>query len=284
MRRFQLIELHEQSWFPSFLRDEITGALQFGLSRANAYAPIAPMLERAVDETRSLAIIDLCSGAGGPWLNLARKLRGLQPNDAPGIPIRLTDKYPNLRAFAELSAASADHIGSCAQPVDAMNVPRELPGFRTMFTSFHHFAPDDARAILQDAVDARQSIGIFEITRRAPSAVGFMLLWSIFLFLCTPWIRPFRWSRLFCTYVIPIIPVVLLFDGVVSCLRTYRPGELREITKKLSTSDYTWRSGEYYGTRKRMPITFLIGLPTEAAQAKVSASPVGIVAPVVAAA
>src|ERR1700722_8484578 len=265
MRRFQLIELHEQSWFPSFLRDEITGALQFGLSRANAYAPIAPMLERAVDETRSVAIIDLCSGAGGPWLNLARKLRGLQPNDAPDIPIRLTDKYPNLCAFAALSAASADHIGSCAQPVDAMNVPRELAGFRTMFTSFHHFAPDDARAILQDAVDARQSVGIFEITRRAPSAVGF-------LFLCTPWIRPFRWSRIFCTYVIPIIPVVLLFDGVVSCLRTYRPAELQEITEKLSTADYTWQSGEYYGTRKRMPITYLIGLPTELAAPVVAAA------------
>ena len=284
MRRFHLIELHEQPWFPSFLRDEITGALQFGLSRANAYAPIAAMLERAVDSSRSQAIVDLCSGAGGPWLNLAQKLRSQQPTDVPAIPIRLTDKYPNLGAFAALSAASKNHIGSYAQPVDAKCVPRELAGFRTMFTSFHHFAPDDARAILQDAVDARQSIGIFEITRRAPSAVAFILLWSIFLFLCTPWIRPFRWSRLFCTYVIPIIPVVILFDGVVSCLRTYRPGELQEITEKLRTADYTWQSGEFYGTRKRMPITYLIGLPTEAAQAKVSVLPVVAVAPVVAAA
>ncbi len=190
MRRFHLIELHEQPWFPSFLRDEITGALQFGLSRANAYAPIAAMLERAVDSSRSQAIVDLCSGAGGPWLNLAQKLRSQQPTDVPAIPIRLTDKYPNLAAFAALSAASKNHIGSYAQPVDAKCVPRELAGFRTMFTSFHHFAPDEARAILQDAVDARQSIGIFEITRRAPSAIGFMLLWSIFLFICTPWIPP----------------------------------------------------------------------------------------------
>src|SRR6202789_167392 len=216
MRRFHLIELHEQPWFPSFLRDEITGALQFGLSRANAYAPIAAMLERAVDSSRSQAIVDLCSGAGGPWLNLAR----------------------------------------C----------------RTMFTSSHHFAPDEARAILQDAVDARQSIGIFEVTRRAPSAIGFMLLWSIFLFICTPWIRPFRWSRIFCTYVIPIIPAVLLFDGVVSCLRTYRPPELRAIAEKLNASDYTWDSGVYYGTRQRMPITYLIGFPTTPVASAVAAA------------
>ncbi len=272
MRRFHLIELHEQPWFPSFLRDEITGALQFGLSRANAYAPIAAMLERAVDSSRSQAIVDLCSGAGGPWLNLAQKLRSQQPTDVPAIPIRLTDKYPNLGAFAALSAASKNHIGSYAQPVDAKCVPRELAGFRTMFTSFHHFAPDEARAILQDAVDARQSIGIFEVTRRAPSAMGFMLLWSIFLFICTPWIRPFRWSRIFCTYVIPIIPAVLLFDGVVSCLRTYRPPELRAITEKLNASDYTWDSGEYYGTRQRMPITYLIGFPATPVASAVAAA------------
>ncbi len=44
MRRVQFIELHEQPWFPSSLRDEITEALQFGLNLLNAYAPIAPLL------------------------------------------------------------------------------------------------------------------------------------------------------------------------------------------------------------------------------------------------
>jgi hypothetical protein len=268
MRRFHLIELHEQSWFPSFLRGEILDALQFGLNHASAYAPIAPMLQRALNAAHSRSIVDLCSGAGGPWLKLFRQIHP----DGPAVPIRLTDKYPNARAFEDLSVASENHIGSYPQPVDALNVPRELAGFRTMFTSFHHFAPDDARAILQDAVDARQSIAIFEVTRRAPSAIAFMLLWSIFLFLCTPWIRPFRWSRLFCTYIIPIIPAVLLFDGVVSCLRTYRPSELRAITDSLNTTDYTWDFGEYYGTRKRMPITYLIGFPTTPTASAVAAA------------
>jgi len=45
-----------------------------------------------------------------------------------------------------------------------MNVPAELKGLRTMFTSFHHFLPEEARAVLQNAVDAGEGIGIFEIT------------------------------------------------------------------------------------------------------------------------
>jgi hypothetical protein len=258
MRRLQFIELHEQPWFPPSLRDETTNALQFGLNLLKAYAPIVPLLQRVVDSTRSRSIVDLCSGGGGPWLNLSRKLQG----DAPAaLPIWLTDKYPNLGAFQNLRAAPENCITFYPGSVDAMNVPRELKGFRTMFSSFHHFSPEEARAVLQNAVDARQSIGIFEITRRAPSTIGLMFPWALMSFVSTPWIRPFRWSLLLWTYLIPIIPLVLLLDGVVSCLRTYRPQELREIVEKLTATEYEWEIGEHSGAPGMVPITYLIGYP-----------------------
>jgi hypothetical protein len=257
MRRVQFIELHEQPWFPSSLRHEITDALQFGLNLLKAYAPIAPLLQSALDSTRSRSIVDMCSGAGGPWLTLSRKLHP----DAQVFDILFTDKYPNLRAFQNVRAASENHIAFCPDSVEAMKVPAELQGFRTMFTSFHHFPPEEARAILQNAVDARQSIGIFEITRRAPSTIGLMFPWALMLFVFTPLIRPFHWSRLLWTYLVPIIPLVLLFDGVVSCLRTYRPQELREIIKKLSGIEYQWEVGEHSKGSGQAPITYLIGHP-----------------------
>jgi hypothetical protein len=128
-----------------------------------------------------------------------------------------------------------------------------------MFTSFHHFPPEEARAILQNAVDAREGIGIFEIPRRAPSTIGLTFAFIFMLFVCTPWIRPFRWLRLFWTFVLPIVPFVLLFDGVVSCLRAYRPQELREMVGKLAANDYVWEIGEH--STGKMPITYLIGYP-----------------------
>ena len=256
MRRIQFIELHEQPWFPSSLRDEITDALQFGLNLLKAYVPIAPLLQSAVDAAGSRSIVDMCSGGGGPWLDLSQKLQG----NAPALHIWLTDKYPNLRAIQNVRTASENHITSYPGPVDAMKVPVELKGFRTMFSSFHHFSPEEARAILQDAVDASQGIGIFEITRRAPSTIGLMFAWALMLFICTPLIRPFRWSRLLWTYLAPIIPLVLLFDGVVSCLRTYQPQELREIIEKLSASEYQWQIGEHSAPGVAT-ITYLIGYP-----------------------
>ncbi|MGD0469050.1 MAG: hypothetical protein ABSA54_11805 [Terriglobales bacterium] len=260
MRRIQFIELHEQSWFPSSLRDFVTDALQFGFNLLKLYAPIAPLLQSVLDSTGSRmaagqSVVDLGSGGGGPWLDLSRKLHG----NPPGLRIWLTDKYPNLGAFQKVRAASENQITFYPDSVEAMNVPRELKGLRTMFTSFHHFAPDEARAILQNAVDAGEAVGIFEIARRAWSTIGLTFAFVLMLFVCTPLIRPFRWSRLLWTYLVPIIPVVLLFDGVVSCLRTYRPHELREMVEKLSPSKYRWEIGEHSKSLGEAPITYLIG-------------------------
>jgi hypothetical protein len=260
MRRVQFIELHEQPWFPSSVRDEITDALQFGLNLFKAYTPIVLLLQGVVDSTGSRLIVDLCSGGGGPWLGLVRKLQPQKlDEDSPGLQIWLTDKYPNLGAFRDGNAPSAHHITFYPGSVDAMTVPRELKGFRTMFTSFHHFSPQEARAILQNAADAGEGIGIFEITRRAPLTIGLMFAWALMPFVCTPWIRPFRWSRLLWTYLIPIIPLVFLFDGVVSCLRTYRPQELREIVDTVTAGEYQWEIGEH--SSGKAPITYLIGYP-----------------------
>jgi hypothetical protein len=270
MRRIQFIEIHEQPWLPSSIRDDITDTLQFGLNLFHAYAPIAPLLQRAVDSAGNRAngersivgrsIVDLCSGGGGPWFDLSRELasRTAEGVTAPWQ-IWLTDQYPNLRALRNAGAASENQITFYPDPVDATKVPGELKGFRTMFTSFHHFSLEGARAVLQNAVDAGEGIGIFEITRRAPSTICTVIAFDLLLSICAPWIRPFRWSRLFWTYFVPIIPFVLLFDGVVSCLRTYRPRELREIVATLSSSEYQWEVGEL-STGKGL-ITYLIGCP-----------------------
>ena len=241
MRRIQFIELHEQAWFPSSLRADVTDALQFGFNLLHAYAPIVPLLQNVIDSTgngtnarqssTTESIVDMCSGGGGPWLDLARQLRCRDAGESSaGLQIWLTDKYPNLEAFQSVSASSDHHITFYPEPVDAMKVPGALKGLRTMFTSFHHFSPEDARAILQNAIDAGESIGIFEATKRAPSTIGLIFA-----------------------------GILLLFDGVVSCLRTYRPQELREMVEKLTSCQYQWEIGEL--ATGKMPVTYLIGYP-----------------------
>ncbi len=178
------------------------------------------------------------------------------------VSVCLTDKYPNVEAFGHAGNASQNKIGFHSDPVDAAHVPAELKGFRTLFTSFHHFQPLEARALLQAAIDNQQGVGIFEVPGRSLFTVLLVFLVPIVALAVVLFIRPFRLSRLIWTYLIPVNPVVLFFDGIVSCLRAYSLDELSDLTRGLSASGYTWEIGEERSCLTSVPITYLIGYPS----------------------
>ncbi len=259
IRRTHLIEFHEQPWCPASLRDAVTDYLQFAIDRGNPYGVIVERLKEAVARARAARIVDLCSGGGGPW----RKLRREFATDSHAIEICLTDKFPNLDAFRAARTESGDRLSFHPTPVDASAVPEELKGFRTFFSSFHHFKPEAARLVLRAAVEQRQGIGIFEATARRLPAILLMFATPLIVWLATPLIRPFRWSRLWWTYALPLAPLIVLWDGVVSCLRTYTPEELGELTAGLTTGGYSWECGEARQARSPVFVTYLIGCPAD---------------------
>ena len=249
MSRLHVFEIHDQPWCPPSLRDALTDFLQFTINLGGTYDAVVPMLRDAIARAGATRVVDLCSGAGGPWRSWLREPRGM----APGfVPVLLTDKYPNRRAQ---SGAVPFH----SVPVDATAVPADLNGFRTVFTAFHHFRPAEARAILADAVRQGQGIGVFEISRRAPIEIALIALTWFAVLVFVPFIRPFRWSRLAWTYLPPVLPLVGAFDGVVSCLRTYSPAELRELLHGLDT--YDWQVGETRSRWSPLVVTYLVGVP-----------------------
>ena len=68
-------------------------------------------------------------------------------------------------------------------------------------------------------------------------------------------------SRLIWTYLIPVIPFVLWFDGILSCLRAYSPAELAQLISRLEGNDYQWEIGEVTG--RLAPVTYMLGYPTQ---------------------
>jgi hypothetical protein len=213
-------------------------------------------LAAAIEKTRDGEIVDLCSGGGGPWPSLLPEL-----GEASPVGVVLTDKYPNAEAARRVEEASDGRIRADKRSIDAMTVPRDLRGFRTMFTSFHHFRPDAARTILADVVKSRVGIGVFEFTGRSPLRFAFVALTPFVVLYAVPFLRPLRWRTIVFTYLVPIIPLGVLFDGVVSCLRTYSPAELAALVEPLQGNGYTWEVGEASAGRRRPPITYLLGYP-----------------------
>ncbi|MFK7798226.1 MAG: hypothetical protein AB8E82_12285, partial [Aureispira sp.] len=76
----------------------------------------------------------------------------------------------------------------------------------------------------------------------------------------TPFIRPFSLLRLLFTYLIPIIPICVWWDGIVSAFRTYSVAEMQDLVQALNNStSYDWDIGEKKG--KLNKILYLIGTP-----------------------
>ncbi len=253
MGRAHLIEIHEQSWCPSPVRDGATDFLRFFVATFHPYAAVAErLLAAARSSSPGGGVVDLCSGGGGPW---PRLLEGLQAEERPRVV--LTDFFPNTRA-GELET---EWLSYRLEPVDARAVAEDLSGFRTLFASFHHFRPDDAAAILRDAVEQGEGIAICELGARKLSSMAGVFLLTLLHLLSVPWQRPFRWSRLFWTYLLPAIPLVLCFDGLVSCLRTYSPAELERMVEGIPSEGYRWQVGEEKMGWLPLRVTYLIGTP-----------------------
>ncbi|MBC8172783.1 MAG: hypothetical protein H7X71_02655, partial [Chitinophagales bacterium] len=90
--------------------------------------------------------------------------------------------------------------------------------------------------------------------------LGIILIHPVIFFLFTPFFKPFRFSRLFFTYIIPVIPLCTIWDGVVSILRLYTPDELLKLAGEADNKNYVWKSGKVKN-RFGMHITYLVGYP-----------------------
>lgn len=272
LKRRRLIELHDSPICPGSLRAAFQEFLAFFAHATGVFDPAAPVLSSVLRRTGARTIVDLCSGAGGPWPALAGKLA------VPGhVRVLLTDMRPprpaGTRAGCRGAAESA--APDCSyrhEPVDALALPADINGAFTLFSSFHHFDKDAAARLLDGAVRKGAGICVFEATSRNPATALLLLFLAPFAVLAmTPWVKPFRWSRLFWTYCVPAVPLMMGFDGMVSCLRTYTPEEMLGISSGLGGGTYTWEAGRIPARGLPASITYLAGLPSKQAQAQAGA-------------
>jgi hypothetical protein len=261
MRRIHLFEFTDLSWYPQIFRRIQTDYLQFVATLGSGHKNLIPLFTKAMQHAGTTEIVDLCSGGTGPWMRLQEQFKqaGLF------VSIKLTDKYPNPEAVQKWAEASRQGIEYLAEPVDAMKVPHHLKGMRTLFEGFHHFRPEQAKSILQDAVEKKVAIGIFEASLKPPLGLFLLLLAPLMTLvsylLITPFITPRTLSRFFWTYLVPIVPLVTCWDGVISLLRVYSLQDLKELTDPLQCKDYIWEIGQASTGTPLFVFTYLLGYP-----------------------
>lgn len=248
-------EVEDLPGCPSWLRDAMTGYLQVVIEKARPYDVCAPVLRGLIDELSADHVLDLASGSGGPWPGLREELgEGLT-----SVGLTLTDIAPSRLAIERVAGTRGVDYRSSS--VSALDVPEVGAKVWTMFTGLHHFSPEEVKAIVQQVQDRGVGFAAFEATQRSFRGVLVTLLIPLLVLLMMPLVRPRRPLPLLLTYLPPLLPLVIWWDGLASTMRTYTPHELEMIVNSVASSEYEWRISELEVPGAPIPVLSLVGRP-----------------------
>lgn len=252
LKRIQFIELQDLAWLPSTIRDGVTSYLEFLLRVFKIYDPVSDVINDILLNHNIKTVVDLCSGAGGPTRNIAQYF--------PEHKFLLTDLYPNFKAFKKVKKTSSN-IDFVNDSVNALQYRYKPNQMLTMYTSFHHFNNYYAKRIIENAVAHKCSICINEFVQRDLKSLLMVIPSPFFLLFLMPFVTPFSLSRLFFTYLVPLIPFVTLWDIVVTVLRIRKKEELMEMTKEFTNYEWTYTERK---TNLFLKVSSFVGVPKNA--------------------
>lgn len=251
MQRIHLFELEDYGWLPRPIRDGGTDFLDFLFDRMGFYDGVADKLVALLQRTGASRVVDLASGGGGGTLHLRRAVR------AAGLSTEFvfSDGFPNEAGQARIAALGDPASRYQVEPLDAMSGGGAQSGVRTMSGALHHFTPDAVAQLVGGIVQQRAPLAFFDVAsssglRKLPvvfaplaMSVNMLMLFAATL-VVVPFLRPLRATRLLLTYVLPLIPLLVAWDGTVSALRAYSPDELLAIVRAVPGAEgYRWESG-----------------------------------------
>jgi len=241
MRRFQLGELHEQPWLPSCIREGVTESLSFLHRISGFYRKASKILFSWSRNLSSGDVLELGSGTG----NSSREMAAALARKKKRTPrICLSDLYPYTEQYKKHREQFPDVFTYEETPVDALHADVHRGTGIMICDAFHHFSPDQARKIVLNAQKKAEGLLIFETMERR-------LYWIFACLFCTLvvipvsslFIFPSSLRKLVFTLMIPVIPIVMAIDGVVSVFRMYTGEELADLTGQTGRNDFKWETG-----------------------------------------
>jgi hypothetical protein len=253
MKRRHLLEFNERSECPKFIRDSVVETLGMGLRFIKMGNIIGPPFAEFMQRAKVSKVLDLCTGTGVPVSLLAQWLKD-HGDQSPKFLV--SDLFPNHEAFEEITNQDDLEITSVAESVNALDVNPELEhDTRTIINSFHHFTPAMAEAILEDTVQKDKSIFIYEGFRRDPMGLAPTGPWMTLALLANPWLaKRSKLLKIIFSYLIPIIPIMAMWDGFVSTLRIHTQEDLMQMVSKWP--HYEWSYSEHPYARGGRAVIF----------------------------
>jgi hypothetical protein len=227
MKCLFLFEFMDLAWLPSTLRATVHDVLDccLGTAPRRYYEWVALEILKLVEDGSVDTIVELGAGTAPITRELAKRLDGRK-----GISLRVSDLYPNRALYQTLEEEYPDLIQTDRRSIDFSH-PMDLPpGSLLVLSGTFHHVPHAARLHALESLSAYR-VAMFEPLGRNPASLLLSLL-GFFSGLATPlrfWSqRPGNWRRVLWCWLVPLAPVMIVWDGIVSCLRYWTEKEWEE--------------------------------------------------------
>lgn len=244
-------QLSHATWMPNVVKVLMTEFLDFIVKMVNANRPFLPLLKTAKGTASEIYL--LAPQVGG---SSALLVPDLQKIDEIKKITLLTD---------DLTAARYQHLlaleGVLKPPYEQATlaqIPRqersqgEGINRRAVFSinQSHLLTDEEFIQLLKTLEQKFDQIMIGEGNNKSiRQIIGMTILAPLVAVFAAFFIKPFRWSRLFFTFVIPILPVMITWDGLVALIRIRNPKRLKEIVEASGLQDWHWESGKLQNNR-----------------------------------
>ena len=211
MKRKQITQIINVGWFPNILKTLVAEFLSWFVVKVNATKPFVPVIEDVLDKTnhKKLIYIEFGIGAG---------IETVKPFLKDGV---IVDSIP------------------------ISNFDTSEKGVYLFVNSFHQLNSRKAKNILQNIVDSGNPVVVVEGNNDSLwQIVGMTVFVPLTVLLTALFVKPFRFSRIIFTYLIPILPIIIVIDGCIALLKLYSPTDLLKLTASLERNNYDWKAGK----------------------------------------
>ncbi len=211
MRRKNVKQISHSRVFPKYLKQLMNEFLSWFVLKVNASKPFIPVINEVLNQTNQKKInyIELNAGGG---------IETVKPFLDENVEVNISD-------FNEFNVQNI--------------------GVYLFVNSFHLLSVDKAIKALNDITEKGHPIVIVEGNNDSLwQIVGMTFFVPLTVLIASPFVKPFRFTRLIFTYVIPILPLILVIDGCLALIKLYNPNDLKELVSKLNTTSYEWKMGK----------------------------------------
>lgn len=226
MKRIQIKQFINTNICPEFIKKLVAEFLSWFVVKVNATKPFLPIIIDTLDKSQTKKIINI------------------EFNIGAGI----ETVKPFLKDDILIKSINIDQLDT------------KESGVYLFINSFHQLDATHAKSILNKIVKSGNSVVIVEGNNDSLwQIVGMTVFVPLTVLLTAFFVKPFRISRVVFTYLLPILPIVIVIDGCLALLKLYNPADLLELTSSLNKSNYQWRAGKNDNGRGGK-IIFLTGI------------------------